>query len=228
MRFLRLRTQVSAIPLMLPAAQALAPDPITDEIAAAPVERGWMQTFSGRKFYPLHPRPEDVELADIAHGLAHVCRYGGHPRTFYSVAEHCVHVCDVVGTHALNAGHSFEVARAYAQEALLHDSSEAYIGDMIRPLKHQPEMLEFRKAEAKIEAAVFERFGIRSTEDSHEVIKAIDNRILVDEITQLMPDPGMYLDGALADESPIGITIRGWQPERAKREFLERFRTLFS
>src|SRR4029077_4249720 len=57
-------------------------------------DQGWMQTYSGRKFYPLHPRAEDVELADVAHGLAMTCRYGGHSRLFYSVAEHCVLVSE--------------------------------------------------------------------------------------------------------------------------------------
>ena len=50
----------------------------------------WMQTFTGRQFFPLDPHPNDVDPVDIAHALSLICRYGGHTRRFYSVAEHCV------------------------------------------------------------------------------------------------------------------------------------------
>jgi hypothetical protein len=82
----------------------------------------WMQTFTGRAFYPLDPRPEDIDPVDIAHALSLICRYGGHSSRFYSVAEHCV-----LMSHA--------VAPEHALWALLHDATEAYLGDMIRPLK---------------------------------------------------------------------------------------------
>lgn len=188
-------------------------------------EKGWMQTYSGRRFYPLAPTADDIELADIAHGLAMTCRYGGHSRHFYSVAEHCVLVSKCVEEWAIGSGLSPQLVRAWALEGLLHDSAEAYIGDMIRPLKHQPEMLEFRKAEAAIERAVFQRFAINSSDQSSAAVKAIDDRILVDEIRSLMPAPEMY--GVWVGElAPLGVEISGWSPANAERAFMVRYREL--
>jgi hypothetical protein len=192
-------------------------------------ERGWMQTYSGRRFYPLEPSAADVELVDVAHGLAMTCRYGGHSKRFYSVAEHCVLVSDIVEGDARRAGMPADFVRAIALEALLHDSAEAYIGDMVRPLKHQAEMAEFRRAEERIEECIRAAFKIQSTEQSRKVIKIVDDRILVDEITALMPNPQMYLEtDTLLGVEPIGVLICGWSPELAQHRFLERYRELAS
>lgn len=176
-----------------------------------------MQTYTGRQFTPLAPRVEDIDIRDVAHGLAMVCRYGGHTMRYYSVAEHCYHL-------------SFVGPR----ELLLHDSSEAYLGDMIRPLKYQPEMAEFRKAEHAIEACVRERFGLSTDPAVWVKVKEMDDRILVDEIQALMRDPALYLEpggdgqsGSLAGVHPLGIRISGYEPGIAEQLFLRRFEELF-
>ncbi len=214
-------TLAQAVPVAIPAIPDLA-------LGLAPTtrERGWMQTFSGKRFHPLEPVPSEIELVDLAHGLANVCRYAGHTNRFYSVAEHCVWVSHYVELAAHQSGLSAATCKAYAREALLHDSAESYIGDMIRPLKHQPEMLEFRLAEARIESAVFERFGIKSTPASHEAIKSVDDRILRDEIDTLKADPTMYAD--LVTLAPLGVQLQCWSPAVAKQEFLARYRELFA
>src|SRR5438093_1391342 len=109
-------------------------------------DRGdWMQTYSGAKFYPMHPRAEDVDPIDIAHSLSLLCRYNGHLDRFYSVGEHCVLMSQAVGPEN-------------ALWALLHDATEAYVGDMVRPLKlQQPSFVE---AEDRVMAAICERFGL--------------------------------------------------------------------
>lgn len=86
-----------------------------------------IETISGRYVDVAAPRPETIHLDDIAHALANTCRYNGHTRTFYSVAEHAVLVADRL--RAL--GHSPVVAMA----GLHHDDAEAYLGDVVRPLK---------------------------------------------------------------------------------------------
>lgn len=181
------------------------------------MSRGWIQTSTGRKFYPLAPKVEDLDILDIARGLAMTCRYGGQTaRSFYSVAEHCV----LVSRH---------VPPEYAREGLMHDTAEAYIGDMVRPLKHQPEMYEFRKAESAIEQCVAEKFGLRTDPDALAAVKNIDDRILLDEFHALMARPDLYLEpGGWTDGlEPVGAEILGYSPERAEILFLARFGELF-
>ena len=138
-----------------------------------PTDRGsWMQTYTGRQFYPLHPYPNDVDPEDIAHALAHICRYGGHVDRFYSVAEHCVLM-------------SRAVAPEHALSALLHDATEAYIVDVPRPLKHL--LLDYQDIEDEVWLAVSTRFRIPLELDPS--IKIADNRMLLAERDQLLKDP---------------------------------------
>lgn len=179
-----------------------------------PARRGaWIQTFTGRKFWPLDPRPEDVDIADLAHQLSNVCRYGGATRSFYSVAQHSVLV-------------SRYVPRRFARVALLHDAAEAWIGDMVRPLKYQPEMTEFRAAETRIERAVFQAFGVAVSAEAHAAVKKIDDQIIIDEIGCLMADPPAYWD-RMGDLEPLDIKIRAMPPRAAERAFFHRFYELF-
>lgn len=173
----------------------------------------WTCTASGTRFYPLDPRPEEVNIEDIAAGLSKVCRYGGHTIRHYSVAQHCILVADMV-EHI----HGPE----FALEALLHDSAEAYIGDMVRPLKHTPEMEPFRIAEAKIEFAVAMRFQLRMQE-AHTIVKEIDDRIIIDEALQLMPTPPEGWFERHPNVQRLGVKIPRWSIKRVEETFLRRF-----
>jgi hypothetical protein len=82
----------------------------------------WMQTFTGKRVDPLNMQPADIAIIDIAKALGNICRFGGHTRRFYSVAEHSIEVANLVEDK-------------YKLPALLHDAQEAYIGDIIRPIK---------------------------------------------------------------------------------------------
>ena len=94
----------------------------------------WIITRSGRKFDLLDPKPQDVVLSDIAHALAHQCRFAGHTRTFYSVAYHSYLASYAVGKMpGLVVG---EERRLIELEALLHDAHEAYCGDISAPLRN--------------------------------------------------------------------------------------------
>lgn len=172
-------------------------------------ERGsWMQTFTGRRFYPLDPRPEEIDPVDIAHALSLICRYGGHTTRFYSVAEHCVHL-------------SYAVPAEHALWALLHDATEAYVGDMVRPLKHH--MPEYRAAEDQVAIAVAKRFGLDPMWIDSAVVKDADNRILLDERAAVMaPTEEWQQDGL----KPLGVTIEGWDPLWAELKYRERLAEL--
>ena len=112
-----------------------------------------IQTFTGALVDPLAPDPALIEPEDIAHALAHHCRFGGHSRVFYSVAQHSCVVADAV--EARGAGVDEVLS------ALLHDAAEAYLGDLPHPLKHRsPLGVVFREAEQRLQEAVSERFGL--------------------------------------------------------------------
>jgi uncharacterized protein len=162
----------------------------------------WMQTYSGKQFWPLDPKPDEIFMEDIAHALSLMCRYGGHSIMFYSVAEHCCHIHDYLDDEFKTWG-------------LMHDASEAYIVDIPRPLK--PFLAGYKDAERKVMDAVCDRFGM----DHHEppIVKNADTRILGDEQRQVMsaPPAPWYHTG-----DPLGVKIQFWAPERAESEFLDR------
>jgi hypothetical protein len=168
----------------------------------------WMQTYTGRAFYPLDPSPTDIDPADIAHALSMLCRYGGHSKRFYSVAEHCLLMSDAV-------------APEHALWAMLHDATEAYVGDMIRPLKHS--MPAYRETEDRIMAAICTRFGLSYRCPAE--VKAADNRILRDERDALMgtaPLPWTSIENVPA----LGVRIRCWEPTVVERYYARRLHEL--
>ncbi len=167
----------------------------------------WIQTFTGRKFWPLDPRREDIEIRDIAHALSMQCRYAGHCKRFYSVAEHCV----LLSRWMLAQGHGVYVARW----ALLHDASEAYILDIPRPLK--PYLTNYRDIETGVMKAVEEAFALYG--EAPKIVKQADDRILADEKAALLQP----LTWGWEPGPPLGIDIRCWPAETAEREFLDQF-----
>ncbi|MCA3247338.1 MAG: phosphohydrolase [Azospirillum sp.] len=163
----------------------------------------WIQTFSGIAFWPLDPKPEHVRIADIAHALSMKCRYNGHTRKFYSVAEHSV----LVSRH---------VPEEDALWALLHDASEAYLPDVARPIKAA--MPGFVEIEARVMRAVCEAYGLPEAEPIS--VKAADYAILHDEKAALM-DPEAA-DWGLTGQG-LDVPIMALEPAAANRVFLDRF-----
>lgn len=106
-----------------------------------------IRTHSGRDVPLMTFGPEHVALEDIAHALAHQCRWGGHTWRFYSIAEHCLLVAALVPP----------AHRAYA---LLHDASEAYLGDVVAPLKRSSALAGYREIEARVQAAIYRAVGL--------------------------------------------------------------------
>lgn len=185
-----------------------------------------MWTATGGGFYPLDPRAEEVTIEDIARGLATECRYAGQiayesPFIFYSVAEHSYHVSVACEGVAARECWRLEDRIAVALEALLHDGTEAYIGDMIRPLKYERAMKNYRYAERLVERSIVQAFGLQPTERSQALVRYIDNCILTDEIDQLMIVDRGYKRGKYGHA--LGATVEGWSPEEAQHRFLTRY-----
>ena len=136
-----------------------------------------MNTYSGRKFDPMKIAPEDVYLEDIAHALSLVCRGGGQIRWFYSVGQHSINCAH----EALARGWSDRMALA----CLLHDASECYISDVIRPVKvHLQNYLEI---ESMIMDAIWSKFHLKDmTDEENQKWKQIDNELLELELKTLM------------------------------------------
>ena len=105
----------------------------------------WILTQTGKRFDLFEPDADMIDPRDIAHSLAHLCRFNGHTREFYSVAQHSCLVADLVPTE-------------HKLAALLHDATEAYIGDMVRPLKQW--MHAYQDVETWIWERICTRFSI--------------------------------------------------------------------
>jgi hypothetical protein len=137
----------------------------------------WQQTFTGRKVWPLDFREQDVSVVDIVHSLSMICRFGGHTRHFYSVAEHS-------GLVALEVLRRTNDA-VMALQGLFHDAAEAYIGDMCRPMKRCAEFEAYRGMEENIRAVIFYKLDIGNG-ILPEVVDDVDNELLDIEAKQLM------------------------------------------
>lgn len=88
----------------------------------------WIQTYSGKKFSFVDPQPEDITIIDIVNHLGKMCRFNGATKVFYSVAQHSIHVSQLCSTEAI-------VNSCLEYDGLMHDSGEAYYGDITTPLK---------------------------------------------------------------------------------------------
>jgi hypothetical protein len=178
----------------------------------------WLQTYSGKQFWPLDPRVEEIDIGDIASALSKTCRFGGHCLHFYSVAEHCVLLVRWVRAN-LAAFPEFSDLRLQL-ELLLHDATEGYLPDLIRPLKrHFPDFVE---RENTLHVCIAKKFGINYP--MHASIKALDTCILFDEMAQNMaPPPKPWTHGAPGADHPLGITLQFWKPADAYTEFMCEF-----
>lgn len=97
----------------------------------------FLWTASGKKFHFLNPREDEICIEDIAHALSRICRFGGHTSRFYSVGEHSIYVSFFAGIMEYDRSPiGMRIKRQHALSGLLHDASEAYLGDMISPIKH--------------------------------------------------------------------------------------------
>lgn len=176
----------------------------------------WIQTFTKKKFYPLEPQIEEICIEDIAYSLSLQCRFVGHCKEFYSVAQHCIAMVNCF----FNGPDNKELAKY----ALLHDASEAYLSDLPRPLKHLPEFQFYRDAEKHLSELIYVRFGLNPVEP--EEIKRADWDILCEEAMSPQIMSPVHPDWS-ARCKPV-ICFRPLLPERAEQLYLNKFRSLFN
>lgn len=177
----------------------------------------YIRVFTGRKFWPLDPRPEEIDILDIAHALSMNTRWGGHCHRFYSVAQHSLFVARYLPT----------------LEALLHDASEGYLLDMPRPLKRQ--MPEYSAIEDRLMRCIADRFDFQYPFPKE--VKAADDFALYYEKLKLFPNsnPIEVLSDAAVDfffERRVDVSRLGhlWDlpPRDIEKHFLERFSQLYN
>jgi hypothetical protein len=171
-------------------------------------------THSGRQIDFDNFKTTDVDIHDIAHSLSLTCRYNGHCKKFYSVAEHCVR-CSWMCT-----------LERYKKILLLHDAAEAYIGDVINPLKYYDELNGvLNKLDDKISYYVYAKYGIGINPDDKEIIHNVGKSLLYAEMRDIFPygfmNPCMPLGTV-----PANIKIRPWSPRKARRLYLREAKRL--
>lgn len=171
----------------------------------------WIQTWAGVEFPVLNPKPEHVWITDISHALSNICRFGGHVNKFYSVAQHSIIVSE-------------NVPAEFAFEGLMHDATEAYIGDLVRPLKHCGLLDDFHEIEAVVWGAIAEKFSL--LKELPSCIHEADARVLMTEKRDLKSKRTGGTPWAVKAE-PYDFTIHALPPEEAERRFAARFNKLW-
>ena len=174
----------------------------------------FIELASGRSFRPLAPEVGDILITDIAHALSHQCRFSGHTREHYSVAEHSVRVSEL-----LEAWHCSQMIQLWG---LLHDASEAYLVDIPSPLKHTSAFAGYREAEGRLMVAVCRRFGLPIAEP--ERVRHADGTLLATEARDLMPYRPEHWAGLT--EKPLPDQIIPWDCRTAERNFITRYARL--
>lgn len=171
----------------------------------------WIGLLSGAQFNYNRPEESEVTLDDIASALSNICRFSGHLPCFYSVAQHLVNTSRIVPPE-------------FAFDALMHDTAEAFTNDLPTPLKWALPI--FKELEVKIEGAMSKKFGFNYP--YNEAVKKADTEMLILEKLYVKKDDRVWphYEGIVVDHLVDKVDLKGWQPQRAKREFLERYEEL--
>ena len=172
-----------------------------------------IRTFTSRLIYPFRDAPGDIRIVDIAHALSMQCRFNGHTREFYSVAEHCVRASEIV-------------TKADALWALLHDAHEAYTGDVPTPIKaalmvkvNDIERWPLSQLESNLQTRIEDRFALGS--HLPDSVKHADQVMLVTESRDLL-----HGEVSLPGITPLPERIQPWSQPLAKARFEARFHML--
>ena len=172
-----------------------------------------LTTYTGKQIFPLQIVAEEIDIEDIAHALSMTCRYNGHVKRFYSVAEHCV----------LMVKSEFP---GMLEWKLLHDAAEAYLPDVCCGFK--PLLPKLVEGEKHILRMIAEKYDLPPFVGEVEArIKLGDRAIRYWEGRALMPDKPNTEWSSLVTPPKVKIKIECWPPEQAERIFLDYYYELF-
>ncbi len=171
----------------------------------------WMQTYSGKAMFPMDPRPEEIDIDDIIHALSLQCRYNGMCEQFYSISQHSVHCA----SHVLFMHGDATQAKC----ALFHDAAEAYVGDVVRPVKQH--LSNFKEIEDRVLEVIFKKFDLPWPMTA--AVKEADEVLLATEARDLMKKPPMAWT---LSHAPIPTRIYTWSPAFSESSFRFMFETL--
>ena len=179
----------------------------------------WIQMQNGKPFWPLDPRIEEITIEDIAHSLSLQCRWNGHCREFYSVAQHCV----------LVAQEAQEIEPRAALWGLMHDATETYLTDVPRPLK--PLLQGYKEAEDALALSIIDKFNIPFDPAIDAAVHQADAVQLLLERNELLDDPVIPWGNAQSYEDSLSKESLSdryedfycWEPKTAAWRFMEEF-----
>ena len=165
----------------------------------------FITTRSGRQVSLLNPQYSQIDIGDIAHGLAFQCRFNGQTSRFYSIAQHCLMVTSILPDHLKLAG-------------LLHDAAEAYIGDVVQPLKVL--LPDYQVIESNFNQAIELRFNVNL--DHQEEVKAADLIALATEKRDLLPRERCDWE-LLKGIRPLDRLTLPMSPEQSEESFMRTY-----
>jgi hypothetical protein len=167
----------------------------------------WYPTYSGKKFWPLDPRVEDIDIRDIAHSLSLINRFNGHTKYArgYSVAQH-----SVLGSKL--------IVPDLAMEFLLHDGTECYYGDVISPVKAILGKA-YSDLEDKLADVIADKYKLATNEAALAEVKEVDQRMATTEIRDLC----RYRPWRSQPNPPYPFKIKPWSPAKSEKEFILRY-----
>ncbi len=172
-----------------------------------------MTTVSGKQFDPINPDPQLIDIEDIAHALSLICRANGHLPHFYSVAQHAINCAKLAKSR--NYPDKLQLI------CLLHDASEGYIADIIRPVKAH--LQNYLDIEENLQNAIYKKYlGSIITKEEIAMLKAVDDDILIAEMSSMMNSQPFDRNPSIPDE--ISFSFRDFC--EVKAEFLSLFKEL--
>ncbi len=177
----------------------------------------WFQTFTGKVFYPLDPREEEIDIRDITHSLSLSCRYHGHCRYFYSVAEHCIRTKMIALSLLMKMGeNTLNIKPAeVAFWSLFHDAAESYVGDMNAPLK--ADMPKYKEVEEGILTVIGKKYEFPYPMSEHvaTLVHKADKIMLATELRDILATaPQAWDNDEKASEDMVIVPYSSQEVER--------------